>query len=372
MNILIAPNSMKGSLNAFEFADVIEKAFTDCSKQFEVRKIPVADGGDFTGEVLKQALNAEEVKLKVKGPLGEETDSVYAVSGKTAIIEMADASGIKLVKPEQLNPLKATSFGTGQLIKDAIEKGCNEVFLGIGGSATVDGGAGMLQALGFRLLGEEGKEYSGNGENLAVIKKIEKPGSAKNVKFRIISDVNNTLLGEKGAAAVFGPQKGADETTVKKLDNGLKSWGNLLEEYSGKKLIQLEGAGAAGGVALPLVAFFNAEIVPGAEFILEQLDFDGHVQWADMVITGEGKIDGQTLNTKAPMAVARAARRFHKPVFAFGGSVMSDASEIFDGIFSMINEPVTLDEAMKNATDLLYNFSYEFAKMLHVLKLIND
>lgn len=359
---------MKGSLNAFEFADIIAKAFTDCSKQFKLRKIPVADGGDFTGEVLKRALNAEQVKLKVKGPFGEETDSVYARAGNTAIIEMADASGIKLVKPEQLNPLKATSFGTGQLIADSINNGCNAIFLGIGGSATVDGGSGLLEALGFRLLDEDGKECRGNGGNLAMIRKIEKPDFPVKIQLKIISDVNNPLLGGNGAAVIFGPQKGADEKMVENLENGLNNWGKLLEKQSGKKLIERAGAGAAGGIAVPLVAFFDAEIVPGARFVLEQLHFDEHVQWADIVITGEGKIDGQTLSTKAPMAVAHAARRFNKPVFAFGGSVFCDASEIFDGIFSMINQPLSLKDAMKNADELLYDFSFEFAKMVRSLK----
>lgn len=369
MNILVAPNSMKGSLNAFDFADIIEKAFLKCSDKFQVRKIPVADGGDFTGAVLKRALNAREVKLNVQGPLGKETESVYFVSGKTAIIEMANASGMKLINPDELNPMEASTFGTGQLIADAIKKGCREIFIGIGGSATVDGGAGMMEALGFQLLDKDGAELAGNGKNLERIKLIKMPRILEEISIKIISDVDNPLLGEKGAAAVFGPQKGADDEMVKKLEKGMENWGHLLEEYSGKELADKKGAGAAGGMALPLLAYFDAEIVPGAEFVLAQLDFDEHVRWADIVITGEGKIDGQTLNTKAPMAVALAAHKHNKHVFAFGGSIFKEASEIFDGVFSILDKPRSLEDSMQNAEKLLFNFSFEFARIIYNIKL---
>ncbi|MFW6257800.1 MAG: glycerate kinase [Prolixibacteraceae bacterium] len=372
MNILIAPNSMKGSLNAVEFADTVEKAFLNCSRKFKIRKVPVADGGDFTGEILKRALNARDVQLQVKGPLGEKVNAVYAVSGKTAIIEMAGASGIQLIKTEQLNPMNASTFGTGQLILDAVKKGCNNILLGIGGSATVDGGSGMTEALGFQLLNKNDEKLSGNGRNLAFIKKIKTPDLNHDITFKIISDVNNPLLGKNGAAKIFGPQKGADDEMVNQLEKGLKDWADLLEKESGKKLADHEGAGAAGGIAVPLMAFFNAEIVPGADFILSRLNFEEHLEWCDIVITGEGKIDGQTLNTKAPMAVARAARNRQKPVFAFGGTVYKEASEIFDGIFSILSEPVSLEKAMENSGELLFDFSYQFANMLYQLKLKHD
>ena len=364
MRILAAPNSMKGSLNAFDFSDRIEEAFIQCSEKYEVRKVPVADGGDFTGEVLKQALNGKEFSTKVKGPFGNEIDAKYAVSGKTAIIEMAGASGIKLIKEEKLNPLKASTFGTGQLIAHAVEKGCNEIFLGIGGSATVDGGTGMMQALGFQLLDENGTALEGNGENLQKIKTIKKPDKSIKATFKIVSDVDNPLLGKNGAAEVFGPQKGATSETIPVLEKGLKNWAELLENECAKQLTELKGAGAAGGMALPLVAFFNAEIVAGADFILSQLDFENHVRWADIVITGEGKIDSQTLNNKAPAAVAKVARRYGKPVFAVGGSVQEEASEAFDGIFSVLNQSMSLEDAMKNSGKMVYDFSFQLAKLI--------
>ncbi len=367
MRILIAPNSMKGSLNAFDFADIVEQAFINCSEDFVVKKVPVADGGDFTGEVLRRSFNAKVVSLEVRGPLGENVNSKYAISGDTAIIEMADASGMKLVDSKLLNPMKASSFGTGQLINDAIEKGCTEIFLAIGGSATVDGGMGMLEAIGFQFFDKNKKRLAGNGENLSSVQIIQKPNTLKSILFKIISDVDNPLLGANGAATVFGPQKGATPQMVIKLEKGLKNLAQLIQNDTGKKLGQIKGAGAAGGIAVPLIAFFNAEIVSGADFVLNQLNFEKHVKWADIIITGEGKIDAQTLNNKAPFVVAKIARKYNKPVFAIGGKVEKDASAVFDGIFSSINGPVNLEYAMRNAKQLLYDFSFELAKTIFIL-----
>lgn len=366
MNILIAPNSMKGSLSAFDFADTVEKAFLECSPDFSIRKVPVADGGDFTGEVLRRALYADEIRLTVNDPLGRKVPSKYAVSGKTAIIEMADASGIKLLSPAELNPLKSSTYGTGQLIKHAVQNGCTEILLGIGGSATVDGGMGMLEALGGRFFDEASHSLTGNGKNLERVRQIQKPRLPGKISIKVISDVNNPLLGNNGAAAVFGPQKGASPEMVDSLEKGLKNWAHLLEVESKKDLASLKGAGAAGGIALPLVAFFDAEIVSGARFILSKLDFNEQVKWADWIITGEGKIDSQTLNDKAPGAVAAAGRGQGKPVVAIGGSVQKEASVAFDGIFSFLTEPVSLEKSMKEARQFLFHFSFELASLLSV------
>lgn len=367
MKLLIAPNSMKGSLDAFRFADVVEQAFLKCSSSFKIQKIPVADGGDLTGRVLSEALDAEKVELKVLDPLGREIKSEYSVSGKTAVIEMADASGIKQMKPEELNPMKTSSFGTGQLMQHAIENGCTEILLGVGGSATVDGGAGMLEALGFQFFDSKGNNVAGNGAGLERISRINKPERLQNIRIKVISDVDNPLLGKKGAAKVFGPQKGANPEMVTKLENGLKNWVSLLESEVGKNLSDLKGAGAAGGIALPLVTWFDAEIVPGANFILKKLNFEDHVKWADMIITGEGKIDAQTLGNKAPVAVARIARMHKKPVVAIGGSVEKEASEGFSAMFSFINRPLTLDQSMEESEKLLAEFSFELARLVLAL-----
>lgn len=367
MKIVVAPNSMKGSLSAFEFADIVEKAFLGCSDVFTVRKVPVADGGDFTGEVLQRNFQAKEIKINVRGPLGEETKSRYFITDNTAIIEMADASGMKLVDSKQLNPMKASSYGTGQLMAHAISKGCNQIFMAIGGSATVDGGTGMMEALSFRFFDEDNHQLSGNGENLAAIREIQSPEINKRISVKIICDVDNPLLGENGAAQVFGPQKGATPEMLPILETGLKNWVEILEGLSGEVLANRPGAGAAGGISVPLIAFYNAEIVPGADFILEQLKLEEQIKWCDIVITGEGKIDSQTLNNKAPLAVARLARKYNKPVIAIGGSIQSQASEAFDGMFSLVNGPMTLDDAMENTEELLFSVAFEMAKIINKL-----
>jgi glycerate kinase len=367
INILVAPNSMKGSLNAFDFADVVEKAFLNVSSDFSIRKVPVADGGDYTGEVLSRALNAEVVKITVDDPLGRKVKSKFAQAGKKAIVEMADASGLKLLKPDELNPLKTSSFGTGKLIQAAINSGCTEIFLGVGGSATVDGGMGMLEALGFYFFDENDRKLNGNGRNLQLVKRTIKPLLPSGITIKIICDVDNSLLGPNGAAAVFGPQKGATPQMVAQLEKGLTNWAGILENESGKALANLKGAGAAGGIALPLVAFYHAEIVPGASFVLSQLNFENQVEWADLVITGEGKLDSQTLHNKAPKAVADAARKAGKPVIAIGGSVQKDISGAFDGIFSITPGPVSLEKSMQHSVEMIFDVSFELAKLIHSL-----
>jgi glycerate kinase len=368
MNILIAPNSMKGSISAFDFADVAGEAFTNCSPEFDVKKVPVADGGDFTGEVLRRALNAKQKEITVSDPLGRNIRACYGISGKTAIIEMADASGIKLLSGDEPDPLKTSTFGTGQLISDAINSGCTEILLGIGGSATIDGGSGMIEALGFSFTDSEGFPVKGNGGNLIKIERIEKPEQLSGVSFKIICDVDNPLTGKHGAAEVFGPQKGASPEMVSLLDRGLGHWAEILESECGKSLSGLKGAGAAGGIALPLIAYFNAEITPGARFILSVLNFEEYVKWADLVVTGEGKIDFQTLNDKAPKVVADIANKYHKPVIAIGGSVHKEASGAFNGMFSIMNESMTLDEAVTNVRELIYDYFSEMARLLQSLK----
>ncbi|HSO89157.1 MAG TPA: glycerate kinase [Draconibacterium sp.] len=373
MNILVAPNSMKGSLNAFDFAETVERALIHYSSEINVRKVPVADGGDFTGEVIARALNAETVYIKVQGPLGKRVNSKYFVSGKTAIIEMADASGMKMVEKHELNPLKALSVGTGELIADAILKGSDEILLAVGGSATVDGGMGMMEALGFHFFDENGNELSGNGLNLLKVFDISFPKAIPEISMKIICDVENPLLGENGAAAVFGPQKGATPEMVIQLETGLRNWSQVLQKKTGKSITDQPGTGAAGGVSIPLISFYGAEIVRGADFVLSLLNFDEHIKWADLVITGEGKLDAQTLNNKAPFAVAYWTKKQNKPVFAFGGSVEKEAAVAFDGIFSISNESMDLEFAMKNARQLLYNFTLEFAGNLeNLVKVSNE
>lgn len=361
MKVLIAPNSMKGSLSAFEFADVVEKAFADSQGNFEIRKLPVADGGDFTGEVLQRALGADFVDHEVTGPLGGKVPAGFWKKENTAIIEMANASGMKLVSADLLNPMEASSFGTGELIKAAIGSGCDKILLAIGGSATVDGGMGMMEALGFGFFDRNGNPLTGNGKNLEKIETIRKVKFDSETDIKIICDVDNPLLGENGAAAVFGPQKGATPEMVKLLEKGLENWSELILRETGKNMKNVKGAGAAGGIAVPLVAFFNAEIVEGAQFVLEVTGFEQHVKWADLVITGEGKLDSQTLNNKAPYAVARAARKFNKPVYAFAGIAEGNFPEVFERVITLVDETVSVADAMKNAPTILYRRALDFA-----------
>ncbi len=355
---------MKGSLNAFDFADTVEKALLHSKLKCSVRKIPVADGGDFTGEVLRRAINAEPVFIKVTGPLGDPVNATYWILGEKAIIEMAEASGMKQVASEKLNPLKATSFGTGQLIQNAISKGCNEIWLTIGGSATVDGGMGMLEALGFCFFDKNGEILQGNGGNLKKINRLQKASSGKNITFKIICDVDNPLLGENGAAVVFGPQKGATPEMVKKLEQGLKHWVDILFHETGKSLAEVKGSGAAGGIAVPLLAFFNAEIEEGASFVLNKLNFNEHIRWADIVITGEGKIDSQTNNLKAPFVVAKIAQKYQKPVYAFAGMKEKIVPNPFLAIYTLVSNSVTQKEALENASELLFKRVIKFTELL--------
>lgn len=367
MNILIAPNSMKGSLNAFDFAETMEQAFLKSSARFNTRKIPVADGGDFTGEVLAKALKARKIKVSVRNPFMKVVDSMYFISGKTAIIEMANASGMKLIDRHELNPLIATSFGTGELISDAINKGCNEIFLAIGGSATVDGGMGMLEALGFNYFDINENKLAGNGENLLKIAKIHFPDYIPEVSIKIICDVDNPLLGPNGAATVFGPQKGATPEMVVELEAGLKNWAQILQKISGKNIAEIKGTGAAGGISIPFLAFFNAEIVQGADFILSVLEFEKHLKWADLVLTGEGRLDSQTLNNKAPYAVLKWAKKYNKPVFAIGGLVEKGVEFGFDKVFCINENIADLEFAMKNTREILYKFTLGFAENIDKL-----
>ncbi len=364
MNILLAPNSMKGSLSAFEFADIAEKALIASSTEFKVRKVPVADGGDLTGEILAKALHADVIPVEVQNPVGAKINSKYYVSGNSAIIEMAEASGMKLIDSTELNPLKTSTFGTGELISHAIRHECSEILLAIGGSATVDGGMGMLEALGFTFFDINGHVLKGNGFNLNKITEIRIPEIISKTAIKIITDVDNPLLGDKGAAVVFGPQKGATPEMVALLENGLKNWAALLQNKTKKDCAQLEGAGAAGGISVPLLSFFNAEIVRGADYVLSVLNFDKQVEWADVVITGEGKIDSQTLNNKAPFAVAKRAAKQNKPVIAIGGIAEKREWDAFDGVFSISENTPDISYAMNNAGSLLYDFMFGFADKL--------
>lgn len=367
MNILVAPNTMKGSLSAFLFADIVEKAFHEkVPGFFNIRKLPVADGGDLTAEVLTRALNLNNQTIEVAGPLLNPVMAEFGFAGDIAVIEMANASGMKLLRPKELNPMKTSSFGTGQLMMEAIRLGAKKLFIGVGGSATVDGGMGMLEALGVRFQDSDGNLLAGNGANLTKIADfdISELNLPVDLEIKIICDVDNPLLGEKGASRVFGPQKGATNETIDELEAGLTHFAELIKSKLGMSVDTISGGGAAGGITAGMVAFLDAEIAEGANFVLDTVSFDEHAQWADLVITGEGRIDSQTLHNKAPFAVAVRAKKAGAKVIAIGGSVEPIENSPFDGIFSIINKPCSLEYAMENADALLENLAGEIAKMI--------
>jgi glycerate kinase len=371
MKILIAPNSMKGSLSAFRFADLVGQAFMDTAPSFfEIRKVPIADGGDYTYDILTEALGLNSFEVEVSNPLGRQVRALFGYANGIAMIEMANASGMKLLRPEEMNPLKASSYGTGQLILEAVRLGAKKIYIGVGGSATVDGGTGMLEALGVRFYDSSEELLKGNGLNLGSIVHIDRDHMILpcDLVIKIICDVENPLLGKNGASQVFAPQKGATPEMVELLEKGLENFAKVTRLLTGKSVATIKGSGAAGGVAAGMVAYLNAEIVPGADFVLDILSFDQHVKWADLVITGEGKIDNQTLWNKAPYVVAKRAKKYGKKVIGIAGSIELLEQTLFDGVFSVINQPCNLEYVIQNVDSLVYSAAKELASMIIAVK----
>ena len=371
MRILISPNAMKGSITASEFALAISEGLLLANPELDLVLCPLADGGDGTSEVLVSTLKGLFVPVVVSDPLGRKVNSRFGWLAETqcAIIEMAEASGLKLLGLTEMNPMVASSRGTGELINSAVKMGAKKIILGIGGSATVDGGTGMLKALGYRLLDKEGNEVPEGGDGLVEVSDInfsEVSPDLLNCEIVIASDVINPIFGDDGGIAVYGPQKGATPQMVQDLTNGFKNYISVLEQASGKELNSLIGGGAAGGIAIPLIAFFNARIVNGAETIMETLGIIDELKTCDLVVTGEGCVDLQTANGKGAAAIAKEARLAGIPVIAIGGIVKEEASSLFNGIFSITNGPCDLDYAMKNAYDLTKKLSIELGNLIKI------
>ena len=369
MRIMIAPNAMKGSLSASDFADAIAEGLVMADNTFEIIKHPLADGGDGTNELLINALDGIFVPVPVHDPLGRLISSRFGwlPEKRCAIIEMAEASGLNLLAPDELNPMVASSRGTGELILAAVHKGAQKIILGIGGSATVDGGIGMLKALGFGLTNLLGDEIAEGGNGLIQITQIltdkVRPEVLK-CQIVIATDVKNTLLGNEGAAAVYGPQKGATPEMVEELEVGFKNYIKVLGLTTQKDLVSLAGGGAAGGIAVPLIVFFNAGIVSGAELVIELLGVLEDLRRCDLVITGEGCIDIQTCQGKGPAVIAHAAQKEGIPVIAIGGAVKEEASPLFDGIFAITTGPLSLEESMANSYQLTKTVSCQLGKLI--------
>lgn len=358
MKIIIAPDSYKESLTAMEVAEAIEAGFKKIFADAEYIKLPMADGGEGTVQSLVDATQGAIVTHQVTGPLGQTVEGFFGLmgDGSTAIIEMAAASGLHLVEPEKRNPLITTTFGTGELVKAALDRGVKHIIVGIGGSATNDGGIGMAQALGAKLLDQDGNELGfGGGElnKLASIDLSNLDPRLADIKLEVACDVDNPLCGEKGASHVFGPQKGATPEMVQTLDANLAHYADIIKATNGRNVIDTAGAGAAGGLGAALLGLFDASLRPGIQIVMDAVNLSDVVKDADLVITGEGRIDSQTIHGKTPIGVARTAKQYDIPVIAIAGSTAKDCAVVhehgIDAAYSVVLGATDLPTALKEA-----------------------
>jgi glycerate kinase len=371
VRIVVAPDAFKGSLSAAEAAEALAAGLRTGLPGVELELIPVADGGEGTAETLARATGGELRSVDVSGPLGEPVQARYAVlgDGTTAVVEMAEAAGLVLVPPERRDPTRTTTYGVGQLIEAASSAGCSKIIVGLGGSATCDGGAGLGQAMGFQLVDAEGESLGQGGGALARLHGIGIPARAF-PHVVAACDVDNPLCGERGAARVYAPQKGATPAQVEELEANLSRLAEVIARDLRRDVRDVPGAGAAGGLGAGLLAFAEAQLRPGVELVLETLRFAERLQGADLVVVGEGRLDGQTLSGKAPLGVARLARAQGIPVVAVAGSVAPSASALLEhwiqGIYPVVNTPMPLEEAMQNAAALLERAGRELGRLLAI------
>ena len=376
MKILIAPDKFKGSLSAFEVADSIEKGILKVFPKAVIVKVPMADGGEGTVESLVDATGGKIIKTNVKDPLFRDIESFYGIlgDGETAVIEMAAASGLYLLKDYERNPMITTTYGTGQLIKDALDKGCRNFIIAVGGSATNDGGAGMATALGVKFYDKDGREIGLGGGALSKIYSIDTSNldyRLKECRFIVACDVANPLIGENGASRVYGLQKGATKEMVKVLDKNLEHYGKLLEKYFNKKIIDVPGSGAAGGLGAGLMAFLNAQLKSGIEIIIETLKLEEKIKEADIVISGEGKIDFQTAFGKTISGIAKLCKKHNKPLIVIAGTV-EDIEKLYEigvsSVFSTMEKPMFLEDAIKNAPTLVEKSAERIFRLIKAIK----
>ncbi|MFZ7315029.1 glycerate kinase [Avibacterium avium] len=371
MKILIAPDSFKESLTALEVAEAIEIGFRKIFPHAQYCKIPMADGGEGTVQSLVDATQGKQIQCTVTAPLGNKIDAFWGLSGdgETAFIEMAAASGLHLVPMEARNPLKTTSFGTGELILNALNYGVKKIILGIGGSATNDAGVGMLQALGARFLNAENQSLGDGGEQLihtAHIDLSQLDSRLAQVQIEVACDVNNPLCGETGASAVFGPQKGATVQMVQQLDAALAHFAEKVQQQLGINIANQSGAGAAGGMGGGLLLLPKVRLKKGVNIVLETLNFSAQVQDADLVITGEGRMDGQSAYGKTPIGVAKTAKQFGKPVIAIVGCLREDYEVVYeqgiDAVFPIIRQLDSLENTLRSGKENLISTAQNIAR----------
>lgn len=355
MKVVIAIDSLKGSLSSMEAGTAIKDGILAAKPDAEVIVKPLADGGEGTTDALIEGMNGERIDLTVTGPMHTPVDAYYGYlkDTNTAVMEMASAAGITLVPDSEKNPLLATSYGVGEMINDAIQRGCRNFIIGIGGSVTNDGGIGMLKALGVRFLDENGEDAGEGGQALAKVARIDVSGMnplLKECHIQVACDVNNPLCGENGSTYVYGPQKGVTEDMKKTLDEAMAHFARVTSETIENDYMNTPGAGAAGGLGYAFLAYTGAALTPGIELILDAVGLEEELSGADVVVTGEGRLDFQTAMGKAPVGVARLAKKYNAKVIAFAGSVTKEATacnkEGIDAFFPILRSVCTLAEAM--------------------------
>jgi len=378
MKVVIAIDSFKGSLSSIQAGNAIKDGVKTVFPEAEVYISPIADGGEGTMEAIVGATGGEIVRIPVHNPLAEEIIASYGIipESKTAVIEMASAAGLPLIPAEQRNPLYTTTYGVGEMIGDAIEKGCRNFIIGLGGSATNDGGVGMLQALGFEFLDNKGDSIVFGAEGLSDLAEIRIENAMPELSectFHIACDVENPLCGEKGASAVYGPQKGADNDDVEKMDKWLNTYAKLTKEVIPESKPDFPGSGAAGGMGFAFLSYLNSELKSGIELVIGQTNLEEHIKTADVVVTGEGRLDGQSAMGKAPVGVAKIAKKYGKKVVAFAGCVTDEAAECnkhgIDAFFPILRTPCTVERAMEcdYAYENLKKTSEQVFRLLNIL-----
>lgn len=380
MKIVVAPDSFKGSVSALEAANAVEQGLLRVFPDAVIEKIPMADGGEGTVQSLVDATGGHIRTEHVLSPLGENVEAKLGVlpDGKTAVIEMASASGLTLVPPDRRNPLITTTFGTGQLIHAALELGCRRLIIGIGGSATNDGGAGMAEALGVRFLKGNDTTIEWGGGGLAELASIDIKAlhpAILDTETIVACDVNNPLIGPEGASHVYGPQKGATPEMVKTLDTNLAHYDAILMQTLGKSFNNIPGAGAAGGLGAGLMAFLNAELKLGIDIMIDAVNLREQMKDADLVITGEGQLDFQTAFGKTPVGVAKVAKTYNIPVIAIAGSIGEGAKNVYengiDAILGIAQTPMSLEDAVSDAPHLIADTAEQAARLLSIGKMIS-
>lgn len=373
--IVLAPDSFKESMTAKEVCMAMEKGIKKINNKINCIHVPMADGGEGTMQSLIDATNGKIYSIKVVGPLLNEIEAQYGIlgDGEVGVIEMASASGIHLVPKEKRNPLTTTTYGTGQLIKACLDKGVKKILIGIGGSSTNDGGAGAISALGAKFLDEEGKKIGFGGGELGKLKTIDLSNfdkRLKSVEIEVACDVNNPLCGENGASNIFGPQKGATKEMIEILDKNLKHYAEIIKEQCKKDIINIPGAGAAGGLGAGLLAFLDGKLKKGIELVIEYSGLEDKIKLCDVVFTGEGSIDYQTKFGKTPIGVAGVAKKYGKPVIALAGRVGDNIDDLYengiDSIFGIMRGAASIEDALKNGKENVEKASENVIRLINL------